>query len=134
MSAGDPAAVEWCSCPGRDLDEEQSSDIRSIFGNQPLCGNCSLPLRLTDSFRGNVDPDEDEVHFGVVEDGTGGVWRRCRLDCGMEIVRPGKVQCSTCGGSAGAPFFEEALENGACPVCSGEGTAVFHSSFVCPRD
>lgn len=133
MSAGNPAA-EWCSCPGRNLDEEQSRLTRSLFGDSPLCGNCLLPLRLTDTADETLDPDLADVHFGFVEDGIGGLWPRCRLDCGMEIVSPGKVQCSACEDTGGAAFVEEALENGACPMCSREGTAIFHSSFVCPRD
>jgi hypothetical protein len=134
MSTGDPLAVEWCTCPGREPDEEQSQLIRSMFGDQPLCGNCLRPLRLSDTRTDVPDPELAEMHFGVVEDGTGGVWPRCRLDCGMEIVSLGKVMCSTCEETAGATSVEEALENGACPMCSGKGTAVFHSGFVCPRD
>lgn len=30
----------------------------------------------------------------VIEDGHGNAWERClRLDCSLQIVRPGKVQC-----------------------------------------
>ena len=30
----------------------------------------------------------------TVEDGFGGEWIMCeRADCGLEVVRPGKVQC-----------------------------------------
>ena len=41
----------------------------------------------------------------VIEDGFGNSWCKCeKPDCGLEIVRPGKVQCwcdwlcPTCGG------------------------------------
>ena len=37
-----------------------------------------------------------EPNYGVLEDGFGGIWRKCRHDCRMEIVRPGKVQCDEC--------------------------------------
>lgn len=30
----------------------------------------------------------------VLDDGFGNIWYRCRPVCGMEIVRPGKVQCT----------------------------------------
>lgn len=28
-----------------------------------------------------------------IDDGFGSIWTLCRPDCGMEVVRPGKVQC-----------------------------------------
>lgn len=31
--------------------------------------------------------------YGVIDDGYGNVWPRCKPDCGLEIVRIGKVQC-----------------------------------------
>jgi hypothetical protein len=37
-----------------------------------------------------VDPDDDEY----VSDGHGNEWVRCGPYCDMEVVRPGKVQCS----------------------------------------
>ena len=42
--------------------------------------------------------------FGDIEDGFGNCWAKCKEDCGLEIVRPGKVQCdcdyicAECGG------------------------------------
>ena len=33
------------------------------------------------------------VDYGTVEDGFGGEWLRCKATCGLEVVRPGKVQC-----------------------------------------
>lgn len=37
-----------------------------------------------------------------LDDGFGGVWEKCwRHDCGLEIVRPGKVQCCKCLDEAG---------------------------------
>ncbi len=48
----------------------------------------------------------NENHAAVVErralldDGFGNQWKKCeRSDCGLEIVRPGKVQCGVCDGS-----------------------------------
>jgi hypothetical protein len=37
-----------------------------------------------------VDPDDDEY----VSDGHGNEWAKCGPDCDMEVVRPGKVQCT----------------------------------------
>jgi hypothetical protein len=31
--------------------------------------------------------------YGKVTDGEGSDWPRCKADCGLEVVRPGKVQC-----------------------------------------
>jgi hypothetical protein len=37
----------------------------------------------------------------IIEDGFGNSWRRCaRKDCDLQVVRPGKVQCS-CEGAQG---------------------------------
>lgn len=38
--------------------------------------------------------DDDQEPDGMVEDGFGGVWARCKSDCTLAVVRPGKVQCS----------------------------------------
>lgn len=43
------------------------------------------------------------AEFGTVEDTFGGVWERCKPDCKLQVVRPGKVQCECdfdcpCGG------------------------------------
>lgn len=35
-------------------------------------------------------PKED---FGEVDDGYGASWPKCRKACGLQVVRPGKVQC-----------------------------------------
>lgn len=35
---------------------------------------------------------EEPKDFGVVEDGFGSCWARCKEDCGLQVVRPGKVQ------------------------------------------
>lgn len=38
---------------------------------------------------------------GLLADGHGNEWSRCdRADCGLEIVRPGKVQCRCDGDDA----------------------------------
>jgi len=33
-------------------------------------------------------------HGEVVEDGFGSLWVRCGSRCDLEVVRPGKAQCS----------------------------------------
>jgi hypothetical protein len=34
------------------------------------------------------------MNSAIVEDGFGGEWSLCdRINCGLEVVRPGKVQC-----------------------------------------
>lgn len=38
-----------------------------------------------------------EPPYGTVEDGFGSVWQRCKEDCRLEVVRPGKVQCECDG-------------------------------------
>ena len=37
-----------------------------------------------------------EQDFGTIEDGFGSCWARCKEDCGLVVVRPGKVQCDEC--------------------------------------
>jgi len=32
----------------------------------------------------------------ILDDGFGNQWVKCGRDCEMQIVRPGKVQCSKC--------------------------------------
>lgn len=33
----------------------------------------------------------------ILDDGFGNTWTTCEMDdCGLEIVRPGKVQCERC--------------------------------------
>jgi hypothetical protein len=34
---------------------------------------------------------------GEIEDGFGGAWRLCHERCGLQVVRPGKVQCECDG-------------------------------------
>lgn len=53
---------------------------------------------------------------GYVEDGRGNVWPKCSLTCDMQIVRPGKVQCSCdaqSGSSEGEVIPPEAVEDAA---------------------
>ena len=35
----------------------------------------------------------DPSPFGEIEDDFGSTWALCRPDCGLQVVRPGKVQC-----------------------------------------
>ena len=38
--------------------------------------------------------DIEDAESGTLDDGFGNCWVKCeRPDCGLEIVRPGKVQC-----------------------------------------
>lgn len=34
--------------------------------------------------------------FGAIEDGFGSCWPLCKEDCGLVLIRPGKVQCDEC--------------------------------------
>lgn len=40
-----------------------------------------------DAFRANRDAD-------TIQDGFGSTWVKCSPTCDMQVVRPGKVQCS----------------------------------------
>lgn len=33
------------------------------------------------------------IEFGTISDGLGSEWPKCMPNCGLEVVRPGKVQC-----------------------------------------
>jgi len=61
-----------------------------------------------------------------VEDGHGGCWVKCQLpDCGLEVVRPGKVQCwcdSLCGTCGNEIVYHEPVKHFSisgywCDVC-----------------
>jgi len=42
---------------------------------------------------GPVDGLSAPGQWGTISDGTGNEWARCMPNCGLEVVRPGKVQC-----------------------------------------
>jgi len=38
--------------------------------------------------------DDGKADYEALDDGFGSTWRRCdRVNCGLQVVRPGKVQC-----------------------------------------
>jgi len=39
--------------------------------------------------------------YGTIEDGFGSCWARCKPDCQLEVVRPGKCQCNDCDSKCG---------------------------------
>lgn len=43
-----------------------------------------------------MDENKAPVSGAVLDDGFGNQWTKCGPDCCLEIVRPGKVQCSKC--------------------------------------
>jgi len=51
---------------------------------------------------GEATPSDEPPH-GVVADGLGSEWPRCKPDCQLEVVRPGKVQCVPCDDAATSP-------------------------------
>ncbi|UUE23834.1 hypothetical protein LRQ08_21650 [Rhodococcus qingshengii] len=61
-----------------------------------LRGTLSTPVgRLVKLLRALFPATEpaDRVDHGSVDDGMGSEWQRCKADCGIEVVRPGKAQC-----------------------------------------
>ncbi len=46
-----------------------------------------------------MNEEYGSVGIGFLDDGFGNLWERCGDACDLEIVRPGKVQCSgqACG-------------------------------------
>jgi hypothetical protein len=60
---------------------------------------------------------------GHVEDGRGNVWQKCSPTCDMQIVRPGKVQCSCKDEveSPDLPIPAEALEAAAAELYGSYG-------------
>lgn len=52
--------------------------------------------RLT-ALHGGLKRLRKEIESTILDDGVGNTWAKCqRADCGLQIVRPGKVQCSRC--------------------------------------
>jgi hypothetical protein len=43
--------------------------------------------------------------YGYIDDNFGNCWAKCKKDCTMTVVRPGKVQCDECDSK--------------CPTCGG---------------
>lgn len=41
----------------------------------------------------------------LISDGYGNAWRKCGVDCDLQVVRPGKVQCSCDDYSVGSTCF-----------------------------
>ena len=52
-----------------------------------------------------MSDDLTERYDGLeVDDGFGNIWERCmRPDCDLDVVRPGKVQCSGDTDAIGCP-------------------------------
>lgn len=57
---------------------------------------------MSDTLGGEANESEELFYVGqdpyrtedVLDDGFGNQWHKCeKPDCGLEIVRPGKVQC-----------------------------------------
>lgn len=73
-----------------------------------LCHDCYDPLhkRLPDAPQGIPIPDN------TISDGFGSFWIPCRSDCGLHVVRPGKVQCDnqTCPYSPSATHKPDTQE------------------------
>lgn len=68
-----------------------------------------------------------ETNDRTLDDGFGNIWHKCeRSDCGMEVVRPGKVQCTK--EPCGAPMSDYP----GCVYCMEAGTPVESGEF-CPR-
>ena len=42
----------------------------------------------------------------ILDDGFGNKWEKCSATCALEIVRPGKVQCT----AEGCPFNIDSLQ------------------------
>lgn len=58
------------------------------------CGVCGSPFPASHygdcrAASGRVAP----MPHGSVEDGHGNAWAKCKADCRMHIVRPGKADC-----------------------------------------
>ena len=70
------------------------------------------------------------VSAGSIEDGFGSCWAKCdKPDCGLQVVRPGKVQCHcdslcSCGGEIN---YHESVEGFSisgywCDICQSDFT------------
>lgn len=48
------------------------------------------------------------ANYGEIEDGFGNIWLRCSrgVNCGLDVVRPGKVQCWCEDGSTEPPNYD----------------------------
>ncbi|KJF21949.1 hypothetical protein C7T36_18385 [Rhodococcus sp. AD45-ID] len=75
---------------GMPLTAEQVEDVRGLV-NDKRVAYTGFVNRLRALFPA-TEPAE-RVDHGSVDDGMGSEWQRCKADCGIEIVRPGKAQC-----------------------------------------
>jgi len=50
------------------------------------------------------------TNYGTIVDGFGSEWVRCKPDCKLEVVRPGKVQCE-CDECATCMYCGEDIPN-----------------------
>jgi len=84
----------WCVVP---LDLPPSSGVFEIanFIDERAARHIAwLHNRwLSQRTRGWAGLPDTGGDFGSVDDGQGNAWPRCKADCGLEVVRPGKAQC-----------------------------------------
>lgn len=78
---------------------DSDSTIRDI--TRPSVAPESLPLCATpepepENLEAALEASLEAVN-GVLDDGFGNVWAKCKPACRMQIVRPGKVQCDCDG-------------------------------------
>lgn len=53
------------------------------------CDRCHMKCVTCCEGAAQADPGR----WGGVSDGFGATWFRCGVDCDLEVVRPGRVQC-----------------------------------------
>jgi hypothetical protein len=60
------------------------------FGTCKRCGaTMNFPVHVC------LGPNAKDAQIaGFIDDGFGNRWSKCKPDCRMQIVRPGKVQCA----------------------------------------
>ena len=80
------------------LPEWQMTMLNKIFNGEWSHKNLVTRLRTWDYFRcpGNERREKrgNRYTYIVVDDSFGNAWDKCeRFDCGLHVVRPGKVQC-----------------------------------------
>lgn len=73
-------------------------EIERILRNRFTRGDIQTATNeLLDLFNVSHSSDSDEE---IIEDGFGSAWTKKCAECGrmsMQVVRPGKAQCSYCG-------------------------------------
>ena len=83
----------WSEHCGLDVCLDCAGPLINNEEGSPYCGACHT--KAVDQLARDLE-EAAESHPMLIGDGHGQYWSKCSEECDMQIVRPGKAQCS-CG-------------------------------------